>query len=80
MTSMVAPITVDDIFYGVVGLDIELKFAQEMTDNVGDIFDGSARIMIVSHNGTLARLAENGSADRINHTGSGLGIQYRKPY
>jgi methyl-accepting chemotaxis protein len=54
VTSMVAPITVGDIFYGVVGLDIELKFAQKMADNVGDIFDGAAQIIIISHNGTLA--------------------------
>jgi methyl-accepting chemotaxis protein len=54
VTSLVAPILFDDRFYGVVGLDIALGFIQEMTDNVGDIFDGSARIMIISHNGTLA--------------------------
>ncbi len=54
VTSLVAPILFDDRFYGVVGLDITLGFIQEMTDTVEAIFDGSARIMIISHNGTLA--------------------------
>ncbi|MBI9088087.1 MAG: methyl-accepting chemotaxis protein [Desulfobacterium sp.] len=65
VTSLVAPIIAGDRFYGVVGLDIGLGFVQEMTDNVKDIFGGSARIMIVSHNGTLA--GETGQPDSIGN-------------
>ncbi|MCP4119175.1 MAG: methyl-accepting chemotaxis protein [Desulfobacteraceae bacterium] len=54
MTSLVAPILVDGSFYGMVGVDLDLGFVQEMADNVENIFDGFARIIIISHNGTLA--------------------------
>ncbi|MCP4119176.1 MAG: methyl-accepting chemotaxis protein [Desulfobacteraceae bacterium] len=63
MTTLVAPILVDEIFYGAVGVDMDLQFIQEMADNIKDIFDGSARIMIVSHNGTVA--GETGQAEFV---------------
>lgn len=54
ITSLVVPIIVGETFYGIVGIDLRLDFLQEIANNVKDLYDGAARIMIISHNGTLA--------------------------
>ncbi len=54
ITSLVAPIMVGDTFYGIAGIDLRLDFLQEMAGDVADLYDGSARIAVISYNGTLA--------------------------
>ncbi|MDM8555079.1 methyl-accepting chemotaxis protein [Desulfococcaceae bacterium HSG7] len=54
VTSLVAPITVGEKFYGIVGITIRLDFLQKLADDVENLYGGSGLISIVSHNGTLA--------------------------
>lgn len=54
ITSLVVPILVKDSFYGIAGIDLRLDFLQKMTDNAKDLYDGTAKIVLISYNGTLA--------------------------
>ncbi len=53
LTSLVAPIVVNGKFYGIAGVDLSLQFLQTVADSV-DLFDGEAKLLLISHNGTLA--------------------------
>ena len=54
ITSLVVPILVGDTFYGIAGIDLRLDFLQVLANDVKDLYDGSARIAIISNNGSLA--------------------------
>lgn len=54
LTSLVVPILVDDTFYGVVGVDVRLDILQELVDDVERLYDGTAQIIVMSHQGMLA--------------------------
>ncbi len=54
ITSMVVPIVVDEIFYGIAGVDLRLDILQEPADDVDSLYEGDGQILIISHNGTLA--------------------------
>ena len=54
ITSLVAPIIADDKFYGIAGADIKLDFMQGLADDVADLYDGAARVALISNNGILA--------------------------
>ncbi|MGE0086876.1 MAG: methyl-accepting chemotaxis protein [Desulfococcaceae bacterium] len=54
MTSLCVPVVVNDVFYGVAGVDTDLSGLQKTVDDVGNIFQGSAGIEIISHNGLFA--------------------------
>lgn len=56
MTSLVAPIMVDDTFYGIAGVDVGLNFLQGLADKV-ELYDGSAEVAIISYNGTVAAVS-----------------------
>ncbi len=53
VTSLVAPITVGETFYGIVGITLRLDLLQKSVDDVENLYDGSGQIFVVSHNGTL---------------------------
>jgi methyl-accepting chemotaxis protein len=53
LTSLVAPIMVEGRFYGIAGVDMGLDFLQNMTDAI-DLYDGTAEMVLISHNGSLA--------------------------
>lgn len=53
VTSLVVPIVVEETFYGITGVDLQLDTFQELVDNVGHLYDGTAQIFLISHNGTL---------------------------
>ncbi len=53
ITTVSAPIIANGQFYGVVGIDIRLDFLQTMADAL-DIYDRSGKMLVISHNGTLA--------------------------
>ncbi|MBI9019338.1 MAG: methyl-accepting chemotaxis protein [Phycisphaerae bacterium] len=54
ITSLVVPIIVDDVFYGIAGVDMQLSFLQDLANDVQDLYDGTATIALISNNGTLA--------------------------
>ena len=58
MTSLVVPIMVGDVFYGIAGIDLRLDFLQKIADDVEELYDGTAKIMVISHNGTLAGVTQ----------------------
>ena len=53
MTSIVVPIVVDDIFYGIVGIDLSLDFLQSLTDSV-DIYDKTGELHLISNDGIIS--------------------------
>ncbi|MBF0120496.1 MAG: hypothetical protein HQK79_16795 [Desulfobacterales bacterium] len=57
MTSMTVPIVVDNIFYGIAGIDMELKFIQSIIDKLNkDFFSNGAMIAIVSNSGIISSI------------------------
>ncbi|ACL02484.1 Methyl-accepting chemotaxis sensory transducer [Desulfatibacillum aliphaticivorans] len=54
LTSMVAPIIVNDVFYGIAGVDMKLDSFQAMADNMNQFFDGHGRVVLISNSGILA--------------------------
>ncbi len=56
VTSVVEPITVGETFYGVVGVTLPLNALQKLVDDVEGLYEGSARIMVVSQNGTIVAM------------------------
>ena len=54
ITSLVVPIIANDTFYGIAGIDLRLDFLQNLADDVEGLYDGTAKIVLVSNNGTLA--------------------------
>jgi methyl-accepting chemotaxis protein len=54
ITSLVVPILANDTFYGIAGIDLRLDFLQQITDNNKELYDGTATIIVISNNGTLA--------------------------
>jgi methyl-accepting chemotaxis protein len=54
VTSMISPIMVDKTFYGIMGIDVTLEKLQQQVDKIDDIYDGNARILVLSHNKTIA--------------------------
>jgi methyl-accepting chemotaxis protein len=57
MTSLVVPIIANDTVYGIAGIDFPLQSIQTMIDNV-DMYDGTADLLVVSHDGTLAAVSD----------------------
>ncbi len=55
--SLVVPISIDDMFYGVVGIDISPAFFQEMANDVKDLQEGSS-VDIISYDGTLVAVTD----------------------
>lgn len=59
ITSLVVPIMVDNRFYGIVGVDIQLDFIQSLLEEVNrELYSGVGRMAIVSHNGILAAASD----------------------
>ncbi len=54
VTSFIVPISVNKKFAGIIGIDIRLDTLQEYVNDVKNLYDGSAEIMIISHKGTIA--------------------------
>jgi methyl-accepting chemotaxis protein len=53
MTSLEAPVVVNDQFQGIVGVDLPLEFLQQLADEI-DLYNKSGRLVLISHSGTLA--------------------------
>ncbi|MBF0450607.1 MAG: methyl-accepting chemotaxis protein [Candidatus Magnetomorum sp.] len=53
IASLIAPILVNKIFYGIVGIDLILEKLQAQVNRIDDIYNGNARILILSHDNTI---------------------------
>jgi methyl-accepting chemotaxis protein len=54
MVSLLVPILVDNTFYGITGIDLRLETLQPRVDDVQQIYEGTAQILIISYNGIFA--------------------------
>ena len=45
---------VGETFYGIAGVDLRLDSLQELADDVKNLYDGAARIVLFSNNGTIS--------------------------
>jgi len=60
LTSLVAPILLDNTFYGIAGVDMRLDFIQALLDRVNaSFYDGTGTIAIISHRGVLAAVSNH---------------------
>jgi len=59
-TSLVSPIIVDRVFYGVAGVDLRLKNIQLLAETVADdLYNGSGQVLFISNNGTVVADSKN---------------------
>lgn len=62
MTSLVAPVIVKGVFFGIAGVDMDLKFIQSLTEKANkEVYGGSGNIVIVSYNGLVIAASNNES-------------------
>ncbi len=54
LTSLVVPIMIGETFYGIVGIDLRLDILQELVDDVEHLYNGTAQLIVMSHQGILA--------------------------
>lgn len=54
LTSMVVPIIVNDVFYGIAGVDMKLDAFQAIVDDVEQLYNGAGWVALISNQGTLA--------------------------
>ncbi|NMP33224.1 methyl-accepting chemotaxis protein [Thalassotalea sp. M1531] len=60
MTSLVVPVIADGTFRGVVGADLNLPILQQLAKELkASLYNGNAKVFIVSHKGFLAAATEN---------------------
>lgn len=60
IASLAVPIVVDEEFYGIIGIDLEMNVLQKIADDAkSELFDGAAQVFIISHNGTMAAVSGN---------------------
>lgn len=57
MTSLVVPILANDVFYGIIGVDISVDFLQGLADQI-DLYDGTATMALITYGGTLAAITD----------------------
>ncbi len=69
LSSLVAPIVVDEHFYGIVGIDLRVDFLQQLADQI-DLQMGTGTMALLSSAGTLAGVT--GRPDLINQPGAAL--------
>ncbi len=74
MISLLVPIVSDDIFYGVVGVDIRPDLLQKPADDVQDGSEGSIRMEVISNQGIFA--AVSGHPEQA---GKHMGEVYKNP-
>ncbi len=60
MTSLVVPVIANSTFRGVVGADLNLPILQKLASELkGSLYNGNARVYVVSHQGFLAASTED---------------------
>ncbi|MDM8525174.1 methyl-accepting chemotaxis protein [Desulfococcaceae bacterium HSG8] len=52
--SLVVPIMVNDVFYGIAGADLPLEHFQQITEKTDDLFGKKIRIALISNKGILS--------------------------
>ncbi len=59
ITSLVAPILVEETFYGIAGVDMRVDFIQSLTEAANaSMYDGAGSVAIVTHEGILAAASD----------------------
>jgi methyl-accepting chemotaxis protein len=53
ITTLAVPIITNDTFYGMVRVDLRLDGFQEPVDDIEELYEGTAQILIISHTGML---------------------------
>lgn len=74
LTSLVVPIIENESFYGIVGVDLTLAFLQTLTKKDENLYDGTAKIILISNNGTLAGVT--GQPELVGKSLKELGSNY----
>ncbi|MCP3888842.1 MAG: methyl-accepting chemotaxis protein, partial [Desulfobulbaceae bacterium] len=75
LTSLVVPVMEQQTFYGIAGVDLSLSFLQTLTGEGKKLYDGTAKIILISNNGTLAGVT--GQPELVGKPLSTLGDEYR---
>lgn len=59
LISLVVPITANETFYGIAGIDVESKFLQSVVKQANqEFYDGAGKMAVVSYNGILAAASD----------------------
>ncbi len=74
LTSLVVPIIEEKNFYGIVGVDLALNFLQTLTREGEKLYDETAKIVLISNNGTLAGVT--GQPELVGKPLQELGKEY----
>jgi len=61
VTSLISPIVIEDQFFGIIGIHFRLDQFQILVDSIKDLFNGAARVFVISNDGKV--VAATGSAD-----------------
>ncbi len=56
MTSLIVPILANETFYGIMAVDLRLDIFQPLVDDVEQLYDGEAQILIISHQGAIVSM------------------------
>ncbi len=75
LTSLVVPVMEQQTFYGIAGVDLSLSFLQTLTGEGKKLYDGTAKIILISNNGTLAGVT--GQPELVGKPLSTLGEEYK---
>ncbi|MBN2063532.1 MAG: hypothetical protein JW745_01935 [Sedimentisphaerales bacterium] len=62
ITSLVSPIVVDGVFYGIAGVDVRLDSMQTITDDVKNFYSGNGIVALISNNDVLASVTNKPEA------------------
>ncbi len=67
LTSLVTPIVVDDVFYGITGVNLRLESIQALVDLANETFyAGAGQILILSHNALV--VAASGTPEYVGNS------------
>ncbi len=58
VVSLTAPIMTGDMFHGIIGVDLPIRLLQEQLEKMDRAHIRDARLLLISHNGTLAAITE----------------------
>ena len=69
IASFITPIILDDIFYGIAGVDAPIGFVQQLVDDI-DLYEGTANAVLFTDAGTL--LAVRQKPELVNQSASSI--------
>ncbi len=69
LTSLVVPIVQNNVFYGIVGVDLPIGFVQQVVDQV-NLYGGEARTVLITDQGKFAAVSQK--PEMVNEPASSL--------